>query len=263
MVIREESEDWSRCCCAPQHSIFVKFFHVEGSVDPPEEAQPFMTMEREGCDCFCGACPKPLIGCFACTEECSEKSTLYSGDLQGIPGEMKGLRDRADMLGESVQPLTGGGFKPVMQLMDRGDSGEASMFAATRGPCFFGGCSEICCSSEFGISVAKPGMTVPEIHELPFGDFAQITKKRPASLAQGIREFFTDSDIYEVVFKSKSITPQQKANVLATMIHLDYMFFERDNDMVYCEGNKLHIVFFNCFVYGCVCPCELVLEASG
>lgn len=223
-----------------------------------------MTMEREGCDCCCGECPKPCLCCFACTEGCSEHGTLHAGELQGDPGSMKGNREKTKLLGESFQPRGGGGIRPVMQIMDRaGSSGDAEMFAATRGPFCFGGCSELCCDTRFGISIAQPGLTVNQIHTLPFGDFASIEKKRPKNMSQAAREFFTDSDIYEVDFLSKSVTPQQKANVLATMVHLDYMFFERDNDMVYCDGDGLHIVFFNCFCFGCVCPCECVLNNNN
>jgi hypothetical protein len=225
-----------------------------------------MTLEREGCDCCCtGSCPKPCLCCFACTPGCSETSVLHAGDMEGNPGEAKGSRDLVNMLGQTVQPKGGGGFKPVMQIMDRGSTGgEAEMFAATRGPCLFGGCSEFCVDSRFGISKARPDMNVPQLHGLPFGDFASITKTKPNSFTGALREAFTDSDIYEVSFTSKDITPQQKANILGSMVHLDYMFFERDNDMIYCTGgDTLHIVFFNCYVYGCICPCECVLSGNS
>ena len=115
-----------------------------------------------------------------------------------------------------------------MQIMDRDSaSGDLKMFAATRGPCLFGGCSEFCVDTRFAISTARHGMTVDELHTLPFGDFATITKKKPNSFSGAMRELFTDSDIYEIQFISKDITPQQKANILLSMAHYDYMFFER------------------------------------
>lgn len=206
-----------------------------------------------------------MLCCFACTPDCSEKASFYAGDIVGSkPGETKGQREMTYLLGESVQPIRGGGFKPVVQVMDRdGATNTVSTFAAARGPCIFGGCSEFCCDSEFGISVANNDSTMEQIHQLPFGDFASIKKIKPSSFTGALREAFTDSDVWEVAFKTKNITPQQKANILGTMIHMDYMFFERDNDMVYCEGKALHIVFFNCFVYGCLCPCELVLQSNN
>lgn len=268
MVVKEESDFLSRCCCAPTHSLFAKFYLLD-QTGTQEVGEPVITMEREGCDCcFTGPCPKPCLCWFACREDCADKTSLYAGNMpaEAMPGETKGQRERTNLLGECVQPLGGGRFKPVMQVMDRDSdspSADTYMFAATRGPCLFGGCSEFCVDSRFGISVATPGATVDELHELPFGDFANITKIRPKSFTQAMREAFTDVDVWEVHFHSQDITPQQKANILSTMIHLDYMFFERDNDMCYYDGDAWHIVFFNCFVYGCVCPCQLVLRNNS
>ena len=228
-IIHEHSKPINRCCCAPGHSLFAKFYLAgEGDIDPKEAGlPPVMTMERPGCDCG-GPCPKPCLCCCACTEGCSDAATFYAGDINGEPGSKEEIRETAKLIGASQQPITGGKFKPVMQIMDRdGDAGDTSMFAAARGPCLFGGCSEFCNDSRFGLSVATPGMTVDQLHELPFGDFAHITKKKPSTFTGGLREAFTDSDIYEVEFVSKNITPQQKANILASMVHLDYMFFER------------------------------------
>lgn len=206
--------------------------------------------------------------CFSCNEKCSDESRLlYAGDIEGKPGEnfMEGERANSFLLGRTVQPKGGGGFTPTLQIMDRGDGlvdtaakgwpYEGKEFAVAKGPCCFGGCSELCFSSEFGIS------TNAETVEL--GDYAKITKKKPKSLGQAAREGFTDADIYEVDFFAKEITPEQKANVLSSMVHLDYMFFERDNDMCKYENDGCSIVLFNCFIYGCVCPCKLHLSNNS
>ena len=261
----------SRCCCAPGHSVFVKFYLV--GKDAPElkpgqkvdwsyepSGDPFMTFEREGCDC-CGkgACPKPCIGCFACSEGCQEHGTVHVGNLEGMPGEKKGKRDRANLLGETKQPKGGGGFKPIMQVMERCDvndnEGKTQMYAAVRGPCLTGGCSKLCCEAEFGFSkvAAEDYDNSSKIHKSNFGDYATITKKRPKAFGQAMREMFTDSDLFDVKFTNKDATPNEKAMILAQMVHLDYMFFERDNDMCDDEG----ITLCNCFIYGCVCPCKI------
>lgn len=265
LLIQEQSQALNRCCCAPEHSFFAKFYLLGEDGKTKKSEQAVMTMEREGCDCcFTGPCPKPCLCCFACTESCADGAQFYAGDLEGNPGVFKGERERTKLLGEMIQPVGGGGFKPVLQIMDRdstkGSNAPAEMFAATRGPCCFGGCSEFCCDTDFGISIAHPGQTVAQLHELPFGDFASIKKRKPSSFGGALRELFTDSDIYEVTFLSKDITVQQKANILASMVHLDFMFFERDNDMCYCENGDIHIVLFNCFCYGCICPCECVFS---
>jgi len=279
MIIKEESDAMSRCCCAPGHSVFVKFYlvgkdapelipgqKVDWSYDPADKESPFMTFEREGCDCCCtGPCPKPCLFCFACSDGCLEKGELHAGDMVGKPGEKKGQREKAKLLGQSVQPPGGGGFKPLMQIMERGDgddaTGKTNLFAASRGPCITGGCSKFCLEAIFGVATADPSMenNSRELHKQNFGDIVTLEKTTPKNFGQAMREAFTDSDLFDVQFTSKTVTPQQKANVLAHMIHLDYMFFERDNDMCFFAwwNGTLRITFCNCFIYGCVCPCFL------
>eukprot|EP00536_Pseudo-nitzschia_multiseries_P012014 jgi/Psemu1/30689/gm1.30689_g len=105
--------------------------------------------------------------------------------------------------------------------MDRADpndaSGKTELFAATRRPCAIGGCAELCCDFSFETDVADDSMfnKSSKIHQQNFGDFAVITKVKPKTLSQGVREAFTDSDLYGVKFVNKTVTPQQKANVLA------------------------------------------------
>lgn len=268
MIIQEESHGCSRCMCAPGHSVFVKFHlmdkdapeltpgqKVDWSYEP--KSPPFMTMEREGCDCG-GPCPKPCIGCFACTDGCSQHAVVYAGSLEGTPGDKKGNRERSKLIGESFQPRGGGGTRPVMQTMERADAndpkGEAKNFATVQGPCLFGGCAKLCCNAEFKYGASTDNMSPSSVN---FEGYAQITKLKPSSMAQGAREMFTDSDLFDVQFINKDITAVQKANILAQLIHMDYMFFEFDNDV--CDGNG--ITLFNCFCFGCVCPCRL--ENSG
>ena len=272
----------SRCCCKPAYSFHAKFYHVgkdapelkpgqkvDWSYDPAESGTPFMTYERDGCDCCCtGECPKPCIGCFACGEKCRDGGTLYAGDRTGKPGS--GDRDTAKLLGEVVQPPGGGGFKPVMQMMERADpddpKAETTLFAAVKGPCCTGGLAAMCTESIFAMGAVSPDMTndSSKLHSANFGDFATITKLKPAGLGQGVRELFTDSDLFDVKFTAKDITPQQKANVLAQMIQLDYMFFERDNDVCNrTDDGGTYISCCNCFVYGCVCPCGIKLGGKN
>lgn len=258
IVVKEDSADCTRCCCSPNHSLFAEFYHVEG--DEPVD-QPFMTMERDGCG-LGDDCAKPCIGCFACNKSCTQEAKLYAGPVSGTPGAIR--EERKNLLGGSVQPITGGGFKPVMQVMDRAqEDSESKTFAAVRGPTCFGGCSEICCDTKFAMSAAKDGVTVREIHQLQFGDFATIKKLKPSGFGQAMREVFTDSDLFEVTFLTKAITAQQKANVLSTMIHLDYMFFELDSDMCGYESNYFYITLTNIFCYGCVCPCKLMMQHTN
>lgn len=41
------------------------------------------------------------------------------------------------------------------------------------------------------------------------------------------------------------------------------MFFEKDNGMCKCEGGKLKITLFECFCYGCTCPCNLEFSQNS
>jgi len=263
MIIKEESGDCNRCCCNPCHSLFAKFYLVDEA--GKATGTPVLTLERDGCDCGQPS-PKPCLCCFACTENCSDRGIIYAGDFgeAAVPG-MSAVRDKSTMIGETRQPLKGGGFHPVLQIMERDESDpEPSniQFAAARGPRCFGGMSELCCNVEFGASKAKPDMGVDEIHKLEF-DYASITKVKPASFTQALREAFTDVDIYVVAFEEEDVTPQQKANFLGTMIMMEYMFFERSNDICRYDGRYFHLTFFNCFCYGCVCPCKLVFDTQA
>jgi hypothetical protein len=187
---------------------------------------------------------------------------MYVGDVAGDPGE--GTRDSTKIIGESLQPPGGGGFKPVMQLMDRGDTETSELFAAVRGPCIFGGCAKLCCDAVFEYaSVPTEALdNSSKLHAAKYDDFVSVVKLKPKSLGQGARELFTDSDVFDIKFENKDITPQQKANLLAQLVHMDYMFFENDNEI--CGGdNGNGITLFNCYIYGCVCPCKLQGNGGG
>jgi len=175
------------------------------------------------------------------------------------------MRDKSKMIGETRQPITGGKFKPILQIMERDDTNPEPSnvtFAATQGPCCFGGMTELCCSSKFGASKAKHDMGVDEIKQLEF-DYASITKVKPASFTEALREAFTDTDLYVVDFNDDDVTPQQKANFLGSMVMVDYMFFSRDNDMCKYQYPNLIFTFFNCFCYGCICPCQAIINVHG
>ena len=69
------------------------------------------------------------------------------------------------------------------------------------------------------------------------GDIATITKKKPKNFSGVLTEMLTDSDLYELEIHDVSITPQQRATLIGTLLMLDYMFFERDIDMCGIDGN--------------------------
>merc|ERR1740117_2367174 len=69
--------------------------------------------------------------------------------------------------------------------------------------------------------------------KLSVGDMAIITKGPsaphlgPRLGAGGAREAFTDSDTFTMEFKPEAnLTPQQKATMIASLLLVDYIFFE-------------------------------------
>lgn len=64
LLIQEESQCLNRCCCAPEHSFFAKFYLLAEDGQTKKSEQAVMTLEREGCDCcFTGTCRRlALLG---------------------------------------------------------------------------------------------------------------------------------------------------------------------------------------------------------
>ena len=232
-----------------------------------QRSDQVMTMEREGCTCkglFCSGI-KPGLGCFACYPCCQDGMRLHAGKLQNQPHE-PGANPQDKLIGAAQVPPGGGGGRPIVQVMDRmgsGPSGQAGMapFSVVQGPGCYGGFGELCCHTNFTVSkVPQTATKVEQMRQyIGHGDTVSIQKTKPKGLGAALREFVTDSDVYTIKVADRAYTPQQKANLLATMALLDFMFFERDNDMIHCKDGKLHFVFTNCYCYGCLLPCEIVL----
>jgi len=253
----EESDGCTRCCCAPYHSFVIKF-------KPPAYGQSrrvldnvpaMLTMEREGC------CGKWGLGCCACSEDCKDGFFLHAGDVQGAPGSMKMGTGR--VVGFATQPSMGGGLTPTINVMERLDEGgtQWGAMAKIEGPTIFGGCSELCCDSQWPVSKMEASAFETK---LKVGDFAVITKKKPRGCMEAVREATTDTDNYAIEFnEAVKLAPQQKALMLASLVQIDYMFFEKDNGMCKCENNSLKITLFECYCNGCTIPCNIVLENNG
>lgn len=250
----EESDGFTRCCCAPHHSFKVKF--KPGAAGQPravlENVPAMMTMEREGC------CGKWGLGCCACSEDCKDGFFLHAGDVAGEAGSMKMGSGR--VIGFATQPKLGGGMTPTINVMERLDEAGSQWGAMAKieGPTIFGGCSELCCDSAWPVSKMEASAFETK---LKVGDFATITKRKPKDCMSAVQEATTDSDQFTIEFnESVSLAPQQKALMLASLVQIDYMFFEKDNGMCKCENNKLKITFFECYCMGCTCPCNLEVD---
>ena len=118
------------------------------------------------------------------------------------------------------QPAYGGGFTPTINVMERSDEagGKWGSLAKIEGPCIFGGCSELCFDSAWPVSRMEASSFE---QKLMVGDFATITKKKPASFGQALQEATTDSDTYTIEFKEGiALAPQQKALMLSSLIQV-------------------------------------------
>lgn len=206
--------------------------------------------------------PDKYVGCGACQTCCLDEMTLVQGATAEenrlmIGGVPTGVPEE-NIIGITKQPLLGGGCTPTVDV-DVGDpnlgmKNVASQYKIT-GPMCFGGCSELCCDSLF--------TTRARAINGPHGQVAIITKKRPRNLKGAVREFFSDADLYTLEFTDPTIGAEEKATILSSLLLLDYMFFEKNNDMIECRDNALHINLANCFCFGCVCPCKIVLKGEG
>lgn len=253
----EESDGMTRCCCAPHHSFLLKI--KPAGVGVPREAlrsyNTLMTMEREGC------CSKWGLGCWACNDDCKDGFFMHAGDVHGEAGSIQMSSGR--VFGYATQPKLGGGMTPTINVMERADAAgtQWGAMAKIEGPTCFGGCSELCCETEWPVSK----MQASDIEtKLMVGDFATITKLKPNSCGAAVSEAFTDTDQYMIEFKpGVELAPQQKALMLASLLQIDFMFFEKDNGMCRCENQKLKITLFECYCMGCTCPCNLEFDGKN
>jgi len=261
-IVQEQSDDCERCCCAPYHSLQARFklvnstqrvWKTRGEIETLPTA---FTADRVGC------CAKPCLGCFICTDDCKDGLWVHAGDAQVPTGTTFAPLEHT--VGYATQPSCGGFFVPTVNLMHRDRPGGAEGFeplAKVEGPCCWGGCSELCFSSEFLVSTMG---RETENAKLQLGDLAVITKQRPRDCGSFAKEMFTDSDIFTMAFKpGHNLSPQQKATMMASLILTDYMFFENDNGMCYCEGSKLHITLCNTYCCGHTCPWKIVLDGNS
>eukprot|EP00966_Prymnesium_polylepis_P167880 3880934-Prymnesium_polylepis.1 len=105
-----------------------------------DELPTVLTMERQG---FWG---KPCLGCCAFHDSCKDGMFLHAGLVDGDPGQI-GARNPT-CVGYATQPTMGGGTVPTINIMDRGSTDTYRMLAKVEGPQCFGGCMELCYSSE-------------------------------------------------------------------------------------------------------------------
>jgi len=233
-----EAEDQSECCnrcfCSPNHGFKLL-------IRQPGSDTVLYTGERPGC----GA-GKPLVGCPAFGDSCIQEMTLHKGKLEGDIGEIKNPNP---LFVVKQAPASQSMFEPVIQVFSP-NAAEGSRAAVTiRGPCIYGGCSELCCDSVFQGTNADAK------------NVGKIKKKYPTNLCQACCECNTTLDRYDLTFQPTA-TPEEKVAMFTGAILTDYMLFESDHGMCQCRNNTLYITCFNCYCCGVGCPCNICIRKS-
>lgn len=260
-VAAEESDCMNRCCCAPYHQFTVGF--QQPSTDPNalgqypmslgggSKAPSAFSVQRNGglCGPCCGGAPCKMLGGYICCACCQDEIHVYAGDAPQIPGDAS---HAAWKLGSAITPIGGGGLHPTLNIMEDVPGQAPEQILQVTGPMCFGGCSEMCCDVNFPIKDTKTG-----------GDPAFISKKAPTDGASAMKELFTDSDSFILGITDPNLTPEKKALILSSTMLLDYMYFERDQDMCACEGGNIVITLCYCYCMGALIPCKLYIGGNS
>jgi len=287
----EISDDWNRCCCAPRHplKVVIKQYlpspqemggqtdwqnsvneinfdwqKLSGKAQREAEKAAYaqvptaFTMVRDGTQ-FPACCNK-CVGCCILTNCCADGMTMVAGSTaesstKEIGAPLLSTLDDGNTLGSASVPVMSAFFSPTLHVMER--SGLDGPFAKIEGPCFFGGCSEFCCS--FNFPVSKFGSAAKA------GDIGKIVKQKPKSFGAALREVLTSADLYTINFSDKSLTPEQKSLLIGGLLLNDYTYFESPQDAcgVDPEDGKPYINLCNVYCCGCLCPCRCKLEGGG
>ena len=154
-------------------------------------------------------------------------------------------------------PLGGGGCRPTLQLSTKSQR-DATSFGWLEGPCAFGGWKGLLCGDKFTAS-SQPGR---------LGDLGIVNKRQAEGFWENFLRMFMDVNIYEFTYHDhymKNISPEQKAVMLGSIMHLNYLYFENDAPPVYCEsldngkGCCIYCTLFNFSIYGCMLPCQVCI----
>jgi hypothetical protein len=91
----------------------------------------------------------------------------------------------------------------------------------------------------------------------------KIVKERPGNLAQIAKELATDADNFSM-YVPKDMNVKHKANMLAALHLIDYMFFENEGDLnVDVRNQKCSYKCCDFYCCGCVFPCQLSCQRCG
>ena len=115
---------------------------------------------------------------------------------------------------------------------------------AIHGPfCCVGGLIELCQDINFRIVDASGS------------DIGKVIKKKPDDWEARLKEAAGDSDMFYVELAA-SVSDEKTANIIATALLMDYIFFEGGSPIAVdpVEGS-IQCNCCTCYCCGCLCPC--------
>lgn len=216
-----------------------------------------MTMVRDDGMRCCGKCPCKWLDTFVCFSCCQDGMHLYAGATAEHPdGKELGRpydKENPNLIGSAIQPVFGGWCIPTVEIREGAD--DTTPFAKMQGPCCFGGWSELCCDFMFYTSkYDSPNKA---------GDLAYNVKKKPSGLASGLREFFTEADVYSIEFREDAnLTAPQKASILTGQLLFDYMLFEGNTEKCSQDDQNIYCYCFYCSILGYLWPCYITIPKN-
>ena len=169
----EVSDDWNRCCCAPQHPWKLEvrqYIPVPGDGATSDYAHLtaemrndwarftgaqqqqhmrdmyknspvlFTVLRKDGERCCC-KCPCKLLSCCVCCAFCQDGVSVYAGQTPEMEGKELGRPyspNPSAQIGSVLQPIFGGGCHPQLHLFEGANGPETEPYGKIDGPCFFG-----------------------------------------------------------------------------------------------------------------------------
>jgi len=235
-VVEEKSGQLTRCCCAPDHTLSLQVHQVDPMGNKVGGA---MTIDRPGC-----VFDKPCIGNAALMDACLQEITVLPGIVEGDPGDLP----KQMQMGGAKMPTLGGCTTPTLDIFDAQGAEVAKIEAGGTCPSVFGGCTEFCCDQPY--NVMMNGQQI-----------GAITKMKPKNMESAMAEMFTDADTFSMEFPP-DLPVEQKARLLASLLLLDYMFFERDVDFCSMENGGIAINVCNVYCMGMIFPCKIQMSGG-
>jgi hypothetical protein len=296
--VDEVSDDWNRCCCKPYHPIKLEvrqYIPVPGdgtSSDYGHLSQDFAsswtTMSAQGQYAAlrelyrqyppvmtiirhdgqrCCRFPCRVLDTFVCFHCCQDGVDVFAGQLEdepkkdlGRPYNLATAQNR--IIGSVTQPIFGGWCYPTLHLREGnqlapGGVNQSEPFGKLEGPCIFGGWSEMWRDFNFPIS-----HFTSKSHS---GDLGKIVKKKPTSLAGGVRSLLADNNsVYSIEFDAnEKISAGKKTTVLAAQLLADYMYFDGNTEKCDSDENAVYCYICYCSIIGALIPCTITIPKNG